>query len=126
MSDEYVLLIQEPNWNPDEMTAEEWQAGMAGHKVFQDAVAAAGERITASSALQAVTQATRITHGPDGEPVFTNGPFGETSEVVTGFYGFTASSPCCRITARPCGPSRNATKRAAPAGFALSRRIVTV
>lgn len=93
MSDEYVLLIREPNWNPDEMTAEQWQAGMAGHQVFQEAVAAAGERIVASSALQAATQATRITPGSDGAPVFTNGPFGETNEVVTGFYSFTASSP---------------------------------
>ena len=31
--------------------------------------------------------------GADGEHVFTNGPFGETDEVVTGFYSFTASSP---------------------------------
>ena len=92
MSDEYVLLIREPNWNPDEMTAEDWQAGMAGHKVFQEAVAAAGERVVASSALQAATHATRITPGDDG-PVFTSGPFGETNEVVTGFYSFTASSP---------------------------------
>jgi hypothetical protein len=93
MSDEYVLLIREPNWNPDEMTAEDWQAGMAGHKVFQEAVAAAGERVVASSALQAVTQATRITPDSGGNPVFTSGPFGETNEVVTGFYSFTASSP---------------------------------
>jgi hypothetical protein len=93
MSDEYVLLIREPNWNPDEMTPEQWQAGMAGHKVFQDAVAAAGERITASSALQPVTRATRITPSADGAPVFTNGPFSETSEVITGFYAFTAASP---------------------------------
>ena len=35
MSDEYVLLIREPNWNPDAMTAEDWQAGMAGHGPFR-------------------------------------------------------------------------------------------
>jgi len=93
MSDEYVLLIREPNWNPDAMTAEDWQAGMAGHRAFQEAVEAAGERIVASSALQAVTQATRITPRAGGEHVFTNGPFGETDEVITGFYSFTASSP---------------------------------
>lgn len=92
MSDEYVLLIREPNWNPDTMTADEWQAGMAGHKAFQDAVAAAGESIVASNALQPVTSATRITPTADGA-VFTDGPFGETSEVITGFYSFTASSP---------------------------------
>ncbi|WP_431220891.1 YciI family protein [Leifsonia xyli] len=93
MSDEYVLLIREPNWDPDAMSAEDWQAGMAGHKAFQDAVAAAGEAIVASSALQEASRATRITPGADGAPVFTSGPFGETSEVITGFYSFTASTP---------------------------------
>ncbi len=93
MSDEYVLLIREPNWSPETMTADEWQAGMAGHKAFQDAVAAAGERIVASNALQEAGQATRITPGADGTPVFTSGPFGETGEAITGFYSFTAASP---------------------------------
>ncbi|WP_285117352.1 YciI family protein [Leifsonia sp. fls2-241-R2A-40a] len=92
MSDEYVLLIREPNWDPAAMTAEDWQAGMAGHAAFQEAVAAAGERIVASSALQEAARATRITPGADG-PVFTSGPFGETSEAITGFYSFTASTP---------------------------------
>ncbi|MDN4614919.1 YciI family protein [Leifsonia sp. F6_8S_P_1B] len=93
MSDEYILLIREPEWSPDTMTPEEWSAGMAGHKAFQEAVAAAGERIVASSALQAADRATRIAPGADGAPVYTDGPFGETREVITGFYSFTAESP---------------------------------
>lgn len=93
MSDEYVLLIQEPNWDPESMTPEEWQAGMAGHKAFQEAVVAAGERITATSALQSVTKATKITPRSGGDPLITDGPFSETREVITGFYAFTASSP---------------------------------
>jgi len=93
MSEEYVLLIHEPNWNPEAMTAEEWQAGMAGHKAFQDAVVAAGERIVAMSALQPITKATKITPRADGVPLVTDGPFSETAEVITGFYSFTASSP---------------------------------
>lgn len=93
MSDEYVLLIREPEWDPDAMTAEEWQAGMAGHRAFQEAVTAAGERIVASSALQPAARATKVTPGPDGAPLYTDGPFGETREVITGFYSFTASSP---------------------------------
>ncbi|HEV7184076.1 MAG: YciI family protein [Actinomycetales bacterium] len=91
MSDEYVVLIQEPTWDPDAMTPEQWEAGMAGHRTFQAAVEAAGERITASSALQAPSTATKITPN-GGDPVFTDGPFGETREVVTGLYGFTAKS----------------------------------
>ncbi|WP_223690171.1 YciI family protein [Leifsonia poae] len=92
MSDEYVVLIQEATWDPASMTPEQWEAGMAGHRAFQDAVEAAGERVTASNALQAPSAATKITIS-DGKPVFTDGPFGETREVVTGFYGFTAKTP---------------------------------
>ncbi|MEY9854307.1 hypothetical protein ABH923_003985 [Leifsonia sp. EB41] len=93
MSDEYVLLIREPNWDPEAMTAEEWQAGMAGHKAFQDAVVAAGERIVATGALQPVTKAAKITPREGGAPLITDGPFSETREVVTGFYSYTASTP---------------------------------
>jgi len=92
MSDEYVVLIQEPGWDPASMTPEQWETGMAGHKAFQDAVAAAGERILSSNALQAPSEATKIMHGPDGSPVFTDGPFGETREVATGLYVFTAQN----------------------------------
>ncbi|WP_314148849.1 YciI family protein [uncultured Leifsonia sp.] len=93
MSDEYILLIREPEWDPDAMTAEEWQAGMAGHKAFQDAVAAAGERIVASSALQSPSRAVKITPRSGDAPLYTDGPFGETRETITGFYSFTAESP---------------------------------
>ena len=92
MSEEYVLLIKEPNWDPAAMTEEQWQAGMAGHKAFQDAVAAAGEKIVASSALQPASAATKITPRDGDSPLFTDGPFGETREVVTGFYNYTAST----------------------------------
>ncbi len=93
MSEEYVVLIREPDWNPGEMSAEAIQAGMAGHGAFQEAVAAAGEKILGGSALQSVSAATKITPRDGGTPVFTDGPFGETREVVSGFYSFTASSP---------------------------------
>jgi hypothetical protein len=93
MSDEYVLLIREPEWDPDAMTADEWRDGMAAHKTFQDAVAAAGERIVARNALQSAARATKIAPAGDGTPLYTDGPFGETREVITGFYSFTASSP---------------------------------
>ncbi|MFF1572363.1 YciI family protein [Leifsonia sp. NPDC058292] len=93
MSDEYVILIHEPEWDPSTMTAEQWEAGMAGHRAFQEAVAAAGERLVVSNALQGEAAATKITPSAGGAPVFTDGPFGETREVVTGLYVFTAQSP---------------------------------
>ncbi|UAJ81028.1 YciI family protein [Leifsonia sp. ZF2019] len=93
MTDEYVLLIKEPNWDPAAMSAEDWAAGMAGHRAFQEAVAAAGERILASNALQPESAATKITPRAGQAPLITDGPFGETREVVTGFYSFTAATP---------------------------------
>ncbi len=40
--------------------------------------------------------------------------------------GGTSSSPCCRSSARPSAPNRKATNRAAPAGSAAPRGMVTV
>ncbi len=93
MSDEYVLLIHEPDWDPDSMTPDEWREEMTGHQAFQDAVVAAGERILATSALQPIAKATKITPRAGEAPLITDGPFSETREVVTGFYSFTASTP---------------------------------
>ncbi|MCI0155153.1 hypothetical protein KNO15_00350 [Leifsonia shinshuensis] len=93
MSDEYVLLIHEPDWDPDSMTPDEWREAMTGHQAFQDAVVAAGERILATSALQPITKATKITPRAGEPPLISDGPFSETREVVTGFYSFTASTP---------------------------------
>ena len=56
-------------------------------------VAKPSEKTTASAALQPASAATKITPQAGGKPVLTDGPFGETREVVTGFYSFTTSSP---------------------------------
>ncbi|UJP11237.1 YciI family protein [Microbacterium sp. KUDC0406] len=91
MSDEYMIIIREPEWDYSGSSPAQLEADLAGHKAFQAAVAAAGQRITAGVPLRAQAEAFRITPAADG-PVFTDGPFGETREVVTGFYVFTADS----------------------------------
>lgn len=91
MSDTYVLIIREPEWDPTGLSQEQIQMDLAGHRAFQEAVAAAGERIVASAPLQPQSAATKIVPGDSG-PLFSDGPFGETREVVTGFYSFTAES----------------------------------
>ena len=53
---------------------------------------AAGQRIAASAPLRPQSEATRIVPSASGA-VFTDGPFGEVREVVTGFYTFAADSP---------------------------------
>jgi hypothetical protein len=91
MSAEYLIVIREPEWDPAVLSPEQIEMDLAGHKVFQEAVAAAGQRITASAPLRPQSEATRIDKSSSGA-VFTDGPFGEVREVVTGFYAFTADS----------------------------------
>jgi len=92
MSAEYLIVIREPEWDPSVITRQQIEMDLAGHKVFQEAVVAAGQRIGASAPLRPQAEATRITPGPSGA-VFTDGPFSEVREVVSGFYSFTADSP---------------------------------
>lgn len=92
MSDEYMIIIHEPEWDTETLPAAQIEADLEGHRAFQAAVTAAGHRITAGVPLRPQAEAFRIRPSAEG-PVFTDGPFGETREVVTGFYVFTADSP---------------------------------
>jgi hypothetical protein len=87
MAEEYVLLIVEEEWDPSTVTEAEWTAAMQGHGAFAKAVEAAGAQILGGDALQPPSTAVRITPARSGSAaVFTDGPFGETKEIVTGFY----------------------------------------
>ena len=87
MSEEFVLFIVEPEWDPATVTAEDWSTAMQAHNAFSAAVVAAGGEIVGGDALSGQKDAVRIDPAKDGSPaVFTDGPFGETKEVVTGFY----------------------------------------
>jgi len=92
MSDEYLIVIREPEWDPSVLAAEQIEMDLAGHRAFQEAVVAAGQKVLASAPLRPQSEATRITPSESGA-VFTDGPFGETREVLTGFYTITADSP---------------------------------
>jgi hypothetical protein len=91
MSDEYLIVIREPEWDPTVLSAAQIEMDLAGHRAFQAAVADAGQKILASAPLQPQSEAVRITPSGSGA-VFTDGPFGETREVLTGFYTITAES----------------------------------
>jgi hypothetical protein len=87
MAEEYILLIVEEEWDPSQITEAEWTAAMQQHGAFAQAVEAAGAQILGGDALQPPSTAVRITPARNGSPaVFTDGPFGETKEIVTGFY----------------------------------------
>lgn len=87
MAEEFIVLIVEPEWDPSSVSPEDWQEAMHAHQAFAQAVTEAGAQILGGDALMPPSAAVRITPGQDGgAPVFTDGPFGETKEIVTGYY----------------------------------------
>jgi hypothetical protein len=87
MAEEYVILIVEEEWDPSQITEAQWTEAMHAHGAFAQAVADAGAQILGGDALQPPSTAVRITPARNGAAaVFTDGPFGETKEIVTGFY----------------------------------------
>lgn len=87
MAEEYVVFIVESEWDPSKVTEEQWTEVMGQHRAFAEAVEAAGAQLLGGDALQPESKAVRIDPANDGHPaVFTDGPFGELKEVVTGYY----------------------------------------
>lgn len=97
MTDTYLYLIHEPDWDSDAYLAGDAGAAPEGrdpslpappsetdfpeHKAFQAAVAELGARIVGGAALQHSTYG-----GTVRGDVWTDGPFTDTAEVITGFY----------------------------------------
>lgn len=87
MAEEYIVFIVEPDWDPSQVSESEWTSVMRAHQAFAQAVEAAGAQVLGGDALQPPTTAVRIQPATDNSPaVFTDGPFGEVKEVVTGYY----------------------------------------
>ena len=87
MSQTYMVLIIEPEWDPAKHAPEEFQAMSTQHRAFAEAVQAAGAKILDGDALAPSAQAVRITPARNGTPaVYTDGPFPELKELVTGYY----------------------------------------
>ncbi len=87
MAEEYIVLIHEPEWDPSQVAEADWKAVSEAHAAFAQAVQDAGAQMLGGDALMPTSTAVRIVpaHG-DSPAVFTDGPFTETKEVVTGFY----------------------------------------
>jgi hypothetical protein len=87
VAEEYVVFIVESEWDPAQVTEEQWTEVMGKHRAFAEAVEAAGAQLLGGDALQPESKAVRIDPGTNGSPaVFTDGPFGEVREVVSGYY----------------------------------------
>jgi hypothetical protein len=83
----YAALIYSPAETQGQATPEEQQQVMADYWEFGEKAGGAGV-IAGGEALHDTNTATtvHIPNGKGGEPVFTDGPFAETKEVLGGFY----------------------------------------
>jgi hypothetical protein len=99
MADTYVYLIHEPDWDPEAYIPEAGgpEPAFAEHAAFAKAVAELGARIVGGAALNNSRFGGTVTPG-QGErqvedAVWTDGPFTDTSEVITGFYMVETEDP---------------------------------
>jgi hypothetical protein len=97
MTDTYIFLIRENDWDSDRFLpgaepADEAELGMTfgEHKAFQEAVAALGARIVGASALQSAKYGGIATPGEGDrkveDAVYTDSPYADSSELITGYY----------------------------------------
>jgi hypothetical protein len=87
MAEEYIVFIVEPEWDPSKLTEDQWNGAMQAHGDFAKAVEAAGAQLLGGDALLPPSSAVRISPARDGAAaVFTDGPFGESKEIVSGYY----------------------------------------
>jgi hypothetical protein len=86
MAQEYVVLIMEQPWDPATVSEEQWTAALHAHQAFAEAVEKAGASIAGGDALQPPSTAVRISPANGAPAVYTDGPFADTKEVLTGYY----------------------------------------
>jgi hypothetical protein len=97
MTDTYLYLIREKDWDSDAFlpgaepsTDADHAAAFGAHRAFQDALDQLGARIVNAAALQSAKYGGVATPG-DGDravedAVYTDSPYADSSELITGFY----------------------------------------
>jgi hypothetical protein len=96
MTDTYVFLIREKDWDSDSVlpdaapTPDHIGEMFGAHQAFQEAVAELGLRLVGGNALQNATYGGVVQPG-SGEravqdAVYTDSPYADSSELITGFY----------------------------------------
>ena len=93
MSDQYLLLIVEQEWDAASVSEADYATAMQAHGAFSAAVAEAGAKILGGEALESASAGFSVTPGADGKSaVYTNGALTETTEVLSGYYVVEAES----------------------------------
>ncbi|GAA1521633.1 hypothetical protein BJ978_000723 [Agromyces terreus] len=95
MTDTYLYLIHEPDWDSDayaDGAGGDLQQEFPQYAAFSEAVTRLGARIVGGEALHSARYGGRVRPGEGsddervGGAVYTDGPFPDTAEVVSGFY----------------------------------------
>lgn len=81
----YMLLLYGDETVESELTAEQWDAAIAAHNIFDAEARERGLNPT-GEALQATNTATTVRFENGSPAMTTNGPFAETKEQLGGFY----------------------------------------
>ena len=94
MSDKYLLMIVEAEWDESTVSKAAYDEEMKKHGAFSAAVAAAGAKILGGEALTAKGNGFSVTPaGPGSAAVYTDGPLVETTEVISGYYIIETETP---------------------------------
>ena len=114
MTDTYVYLIREKDWDsdrylPGSAPPEDAEMTFADHKAFQEAVAALGARIVGGCALQSAHHGGTVTPGADErrseDAVYTDSPYADSSDLITGFYAVEVDDEETARTIAPMVPT---------------------
>lgn len=94
MSDKYLLMIVESEWDESIVSNADHEEEMKKHGAFSAAVAAAGAKILGGEALTAQKNGFSVTPGQVGQAaIYTDGPLIETTEVISGYYIIETETP---------------------------------
>ncbi len=97
MTDTYIYLIREGDWDSDRFLPggepageEDMGATFSEHKAFQAAVVELGARVVGGQALQSAKHGGVVTPGQGDakidDAVYTDSPYADSSELITGYY----------------------------------------
>lgn len=94
MTDTYVYLIREPDWDSDQLLSgsmtPELEETMGAHAAFAEAVDKLGATLVGGHALQNAKYGGVVTPGPGDraveDAVYTDSSYADSSELITGFY----------------------------------------
>jgi hypothetical protein len=114
MTETWVFLIREPDWDSDNYLPEalaeradgDLDEDMAAHGRFAAAVEELGGKIVGGYALQNRKYGGTVTPGGDDGAVWSDAALPDSNEVITGFYAVECDEDLARRIA-PLVPSSN-------------------